>query len=97
MESVYPKFEDKYFRSLLFTPDGRTMVDGLNVDVPIKVFYASLKEFTDSPSDRVLMITTYRDPQGVKILYFKWADKTLYDSFAVPDGQNRVWENREKK
>lgn len=96
-EAVYPKFEDKEFRPLIFRLDGTTVLDALGQNEPIKVFYAPLKEFTDVDSDQTLMIVPYRDKEGIKVLYFKWAEETIYDSFSVPDGQNRVWDNREKK
>lgn len=93
---VYPKFSNADFRPLIFGPKGTFCLDAFGEDTKIKVFYASLNEFTDSKSNRVLMISPYLDKDGIKVLYFKWADETLYDSFCVPDGQNRVWDNREQ-
>lgn len=99
-EAAYPKFEDKEFRPLRFMPDGTTRMDigDNNPDQSIRVFFGMMSEFTDDPNDaRKLMIVPYRDKEGIKVLYFKWAEETIYDSFSVPDGQNRVWDNREKK
>jgi len=92
---VYPKFDKADFRPLIFGPKGTYCLDAFGEDAKIKVFYAMLSEFTDSDSNRVLMISPYLDKDGIKVLYFKWAEETLYDSFCVPDGQNRVWDNRE--
>jgi hypothetical protein len=101
-EATYPGFNDKDFRPLVFRPDGSCGVDGRRDPASeqgdaVKVFFASLSEIPELKTDRVVMIIPYRDGEGIKVLYFKWAEETLYDSFAAPDGQNRVWDNKEKK
>ena len=97
-EAVWPKFVPADFRPLIFGRDGTTTVaDAQGTDFPVKVFFAALSEFTDVPNDRALMIVPYTDKEGIKVLYFKWADETFYDSFSVPDGQNRIWDNKEKR
>lgn len=97
-EGVYPKFQAVDFRPLVFRVDGTTVMDAKGKDEPVMVFFAQLKEFTDAVDDeRVLMIVPYLDTEGIKVLYFKWAEETIYDSFSVPDGQNRSWNNQEKR
>ncbi len=83
-----PGFQNEDFRHLVFSESGATGLDGR--DENVKCIFAPV-------GDKALMIVPYLDSKGVKVLYFKWADETLYDSFSVPDGQNRVWDNREKK
>jgi hypothetical protein len=85
---AYPLFEDGQFRRLVFGSQGTQVLDTVDPD-KIKVIFAQIE-------DRAVMIAPYRDEEGIKVLYFKWVEETLYDSFCVPDGQNRVWDNREK-
>lgn len=101
-EAAYPGFEDKDFRPLVFKNDGTCGVDGTRDPAKehgdsVRVFFASLSEIPELKTDRAVMIVPYRDGEGIKVLYFKWADETFYDSFAAPDGQNRVWDNKEKQ
>lgn len=98
-EAVYPGFTATDFRPLVFGPSGETTcLDALGNDTPLKVFYGQLHEFqgmTFHDPNKVVMIAPYLDKDRIKVLYFKWADETLYDSFCANDGQNRVWNNRE--
>lgn len=94
-EGVFPTFENADFRQLVFQPDGTTYCEGLGPTESVKVFMTSLASIAGCP-DRTLMIVPYRDKDNIKVLYFKWEDETLYDSFSVPDGQNRAWKNQEK-
>lgn len=94
-EGVYPSFTDKDFRPLIMGTNGVPRCDGLGPDDKVKVFMASLAGIENCP-DRAIMIVPYLDKDKIKVLYFKWTDETFYDSFTVPDGQNRVWKNEEK-
>jgi len=75
--------------------NGVTRCEGLGPDEAVKVFMASVASIKGCP-DRTLMIVPYRDKDNIKVLYFKWTDETLLDSFTAPDGQNRMWKNEEK-
>ena len=99
-EACYPFFRDKDFRPLVFGPRGVEGVDTRRDTASeqgdaVRVFIACLKDISDCPDDRAVMIVPYRDKEGIKVLYFKWVDESLEDSFTVPDGQNRMWSNKE--
>ena len=85
---AYPGWKDADFQPLIKTPDSYQLNTG---DGSVKVFFGDLSE-VEGGTDRKLMIVPYRDDAGIKVLYFKWADESFYDSFSVPDGQNRIWD-----
>jgi hypothetical protein len=99
-EACYPSFTPKDFRPLVFGPRGVEGVDphrdpsGERGEA-VRVFIACLKDITDCPDDRAVMIVPYLDKEGIRVLYFKWVEETLEDSFTASDGQNRVWKDKE--